>query len=173
MKYCEKCNKTYSDEEKFCLQCGAELNEIHTADDNQQAAPEVEVKQEAKPEPKKKVVVIKHRSIPLAIFFTLITCGIYGIYWMVKITNETNALTKDTQFVSGIVAFLLTIVTCGIFGLYWAYKVGQKVDMLEKTGTDHNAILYLVLSIFSVFFLGIVVYALAQDTINKQVDKNA
>lgn len=151
MKYCERCKKQYSDKEKYCEVCGAEL---------------VEIVEPAVKQPQKKVVMIKHRSIPLAIFLSLITCGIYAIYWMVKITNDSNALTKDTQFVSGIVAFLLTIVTCGIFGYYWAYKMGQKSAIISGENNDTKAILYIALSFF---MLDIVVFALAQDVINKKI----
>ena len=173
MKYCEKCKKEYSNRFKYCQECGGELVEIveaeKTATPNE--PPKTEQKtapNKAEQQPQKKVVVIKHRSIPLAIFLSIITCGIYGIYWMVKITNDTNALTKDTEFVSGIVAFLLTLVTCGIFMIYWAYKIGKKVDQLDNTGSDHTSILFLVLSIIC---LDIVVFALTQDTINRKIMK--
>lgn len=33
---------------------------------------------------------ITPRSIPLCIIFSLITCGIYGIYWMIKLNDQTE-----------------------------------------------------------------------------------
>lgn len=33
---------------------------------------------------------MKKRNIALSIIFTLITCGIYGLYWFVCLTDETN-----------------------------------------------------------------------------------
>ena len=63
--------------------------------------------------------MIVRRSIPLAIIFTIITCGIYGIYWMIKLNDEVNYLSGETQATSGVVVFLLGIVTCGIYLFYW------------------------------------------------------
>ncbi len=64
-------------------------------------------------------------------------------------------------------ALLLTIVTCGIYGWYWAYKMGEKVDAIKSRNgapSGNSGILFVVLQFFG---LGIVNYALAQDTINK------
>ena len=33
---------------------------------------------------------IQVRSIPKSIIFSFITCGIYGIYWFIKMTNEVH-----------------------------------------------------------------------------------
>ena len=60
---------------------------------------------------------------------------------------------------------VFTFVTCGIYGLYWYYKMGNAVDRIK--GSDGNTgILYLLLGVIG---LGIVNYALMQDTINKAV----
>ena len=32
----------------------------------------------------------KERNVALAIVFTIITCGIYGIYWFVVLTDEVK-----------------------------------------------------------------------------------
>lgn len=109
--------------------------------------------------------MIVKRSIPLAIIFTIITCGIYSIYWMIKINDEVNYLSGDTQATPGVVVFLLGIVTCGIYYLYWWYKMGERCDRI-KSREASSGILYLVLSIFG---LSIISYCLAQDTINKAI----
>lgn len=33
---------------------------------------------------------MKERSIPLYIILTIVTCGIFGLYWFVCLTDETN-----------------------------------------------------------------------------------
>ena len=35
---------------------------------------------------------IQPRNIALCIIFSIITFGIYGIYWMIKINNDLNTL---------------------------------------------------------------------------------
>ena len=108
------------------------------------------------------------RSIPQCIIFSIITCGIYGLYWLMKLNDETLELTGQ-EGQSGVMVLLLTIVTCNIYGMYWAYKQGEKISaMVEKRGgaASNNAILYLILCIFG---LNIIAYALMQDEINKTV----
>ena len=106
------------------------------------------------------------RSIPLSIVLTIITCGIYELYWIVKVNDEVNQLAGDTQATTGGMVLLFTIITCGIYGLYWYYKMGEKVDYLNNIRGGNAGVLYLILGIFG---LGIVNMCLIQDTINKKV----
>ena len=110
---------------------------------------------------------MKQRSIGIAILLTIVTCGIYGLYWFVCITDDTNDLADERDLAGGGMALLLTIVTCNIYGWYWAYKMGDKVDIIKnKNGrsSSNSGILFVVLQFFG---LGIVNYIIAQDTINK------
>lgn len=108
------------------------------------------------------------RNIGLCIVLSIITCGIYGIVWLVQLVNDLNAAAKEPNATSGGVVFLLSIITCGIYMFYWMYKAGElvnKAKMLRGRPTDgSNGILYLVLSIFG---LGIVSYALIQNELNQ------
>lgn len=51
------------------------------------------------------------RNIAIAIILTIVTCGIYGIYWFIVLTNETNEAACEPNGTSGGIAFLLTLVT--------------------------------------------------------------
>ena len=106
-------------------------------------------------------------TIGIYILLSIVTCGIYAIYWFICLTNDTNTVSGDVNGTSGGVAFLLTLVTCGIYGLYWAYKQGDKIDFAKRqrgVPSTNTGLLYLVLSVFG---LGIVAYALMQDELNK------
>lgn len=110
--------------------------------------------------------MIKERNVALCIVLSLVTCGIYGIYWFVCLTNDTNTVTGE-EGTSGGLAFLFSIITCGIYSFFWAYKQGEKLDRVKvERGMQpgSNAILYLLLSIFG---LGIVAWALMQSDLNK------
>ncbi|MBE6680528.1 MAG: DUF4234 domain-containing protein [Ruminococcaceae bacterium] len=110
-----------------------------------------------------------NRSIGMALILSIITCGIYGIYWMVVLNDDLNQLAGRSGAASGVTVFLLTLVTCGIYGYYWAYKMGENVDTINSNGftsTTNTGIVYLVLSLFG---LGIINYCLMQDAINKRV----
>lgn len=105
---------------------------------------------------------IKRRSLLLAVILTIITFGIYGLYWFVKVTDEINIINneKDT---SGILSLVFTIITFGIYSLYWAYKMGKKYDKIKGNTNSYMCIVFLLLSLFE---LDIIVLLIIQDTIN-------
>lgn len=107
---------------------------------------------------------IKKRNIALAIIFSIITLGIYSIYWMIKMNNEINQLADEPNATSGGLVFLFSLITCGIYSIYWLYRMGQRSDKIK--GSTSSEILYLILGIFG---LSIIAYALIQDTINNAV----
>ncbi|MCR5113222.1 MAG: DUF4234 domain-containing protein [Acholeplasmatales bacterium] len=102
------------------------------------------------------------RSIVTIIILSLITCGIYAIYWTYVTANELNAKDNtEAPLTNYIVAFLLGIITCGIYMIYWNYKFYVKAD--KALGTDS----WIVNFILSILGLEIVSMALVQDSINK------
>lgn len=108
---------------------------------------------------------VQQRNIALCIILSLVTCGIYGLYWFVCLTDDTNAVANE-EGTSGVMALVLTIVTCGIYGLYWAYKCGEKLDQAKVSrglSASNGGVLYLILYIFG----GIIAYALIQNELNK------
>ena len=109
---------------------------------------------------------ITQRNVALCIIFSIITCGIYGLYWLYKLNNEINELAGEPNATSGGLVIVFTVITCGIYGWYWNYKMGERVDKIKKTGSGSNKILFIVLALFG---LCIVNYAIMQDTINDSV----
>ena len=103
------------------------------------------------------------RSIPLCVILSIITCGIYGIYWMVKLNDEINALAGNPNGTSGGMVVLFTFLTCGIYGIYWNYRMGEECDEIKRQNNS-TGILFLVLSLVG---FSIVNFCLMQDTLNK------
>ena len=101
------------------------------------------------------------RNIVVCILLSIITCGIYGLYWMYTLNEYARAVTPQEWQTSGITVILLDIITCGIYGLYWNYKMGKAFTAI---GAPDNSVLYLVLSIFG---LSIVNWCIMQDSINR------
>lgn len=58
---------------------------------------------------------IEQRNIALCIILSIITCGIYGLYWIYKLTEDVNTLKGDPNATSGGIVILLGIITCGIY----------------------------------------------------------
>lgn len=116
--------------------------------------------------------MIEKRNLAMYIILTIVTCGIFGIYWFIMLTDDSNLASGDNTSPSGPVAFLLTLVTCNIYGWYWAYKLGEKVDVACNErgigdGTTNSKILFIV---FQALGLGIVNYIIAQDKLNRVSD---
>lgn len=110
---------------------------------------------------------MKERNIAVSLILTIITCGIYGIYWFVVLTDDIRYASGDNEAPSGGMAFLLTIVTCGIYTIYWAYKMGKTLVIAKeknKLRAEDNSVLYLILQVIG---LGIVNYALLQNELNE------
>ena len=146
MKYCPNCGKEIKENEKFCSGCGKELKEQNN------------IKQTRK---------VYEKNIVTSLLLTIFTCGIYGIYWFICLTDDTNYASGNDNETSGGMAFLLTLLTCGLYSIYWCYKMGK---ILERAGEvngvsiDDNGILYIVLQIFS---FGIINYCIMQSELNK------
>lgn len=111
--------------------------------------------------------MIEQRNIALCIVLSIVTCGIYGIYWFICLVNDTNKVSNSTGDMSGGMVFLLTLVTAGIYGLYWNYKQGEKLNAAKQSrgmAPDANGILYLILALFG---FGIIAWAIMQNELNK------
>lgn len=110
---------------------------------------------------------IKKRNVALYLILSIVTCGLFGLYWEYVLVNDTNIATGNTEGKNGIVVILLNLITCGIFWWIWVYKAGEGLDAVKgKNGgqAGNRGILYLVLSIFG---LGIVAVALIQNELNE------
>lgn len=114
---------------------------------------------------------MKKRNLPLCVIFTIITFGIYGIYWFIVMTDEVNYLAEEDDATSGGMSFLFTLITCGIYSIYWAYKMGEKISKIKQKRDGvmptNDSIIYLILSIFG---LSIINYVLIQNEVNKTLD---
>lgn len=107
---------------------------------------------------------MKKRSVLLALLFSVLTCGIYYIYWFISLTNQSNELAPKNATMGGIAAFFVNILTFGIYQAYWSYRMGQKAgEMLNKSS---DGFLYLILWFFT---FGFIPTCLGQSAVNKAV----
>lgn len=76
-----------------------------------------------------KVRLKDDRGIVSYILLNLITCGIYGFYFIHKMAQEVNVVCDgDGEETPGLMIFiLLSIVTCGFYAYYWYYKLGNRL----------------------------------------------
>lgn len=112
------------------------------------------------------------RDPALTLILILLTCGIYYLYFIYVVSQETQDFLGESDFSPGM-EVVLSLVTCGLWNIYWDYRMGKRVaEMCVRVGlpaTD-NAVLYLVLDLvgFGGFgSLGLVNPVLQQDSLNQ------
>lgn len=154
---CANCGFEF--EGSFCPNCGGVNN---AAPQQGYAAPQPQYGNAGYNAP----APIEERNLVTCIILSIVTCGIYGIIWFIKLTDDANAVSTNTKTASGGMAFLYTLISCSIYGYYWAYKQGEKIAEAKAARgqmSDNASIVYLLLTIFG---LGIVAYALMQNELN-------
>jgi ABC-type transport system involved in cytochrome c biogenesis permease subunit len=100
---------------------------------------------------------IKERNIVVIYLLTVITFGIYGIYWLVKTKEEINSLGGEIP-----TAWLLIIPIANIF---WAFKYCE--GFASHVKKDNNTLLWFILYIL----VGIIMPAIVQSELNKLAGK--
>ena len=104
---------------------------------------------------------IKSRNVVTAIILSLVTCGIYGIYWAICLAREAVSV-KDAND-SGVLEIVLMLFLPFV-GFYMAEK--KFAEGCAEKGIEHkdNSVLYLVLGLVG---LGIVNFCMMQSDLNK------
>lgn len=96
---------------------------------------------------------MQNRS-PVAVFFyTLITFGIYGLYWMVKTKGEMNERGASIP-----TAWLIIVPFVNIWWM-WKYSEGVGIVTNEKLSG--------VLTFILLWLIGVIGMAIIQDAFNK------
>lgn len=154
---CPSCGSHYPDDASFCPNCG-------TANPGKAVPPEATVQT---PVPYNNYDSnIEKKNIALCIIFSIITCGIYGLYWIYTLTEDTKKLANNPEGTSGGMVILFSLITCGIYSLYWLYKQGDYIDRVKRERgipSSNSGLIWMLLAIFG---LSIISYALMQNEIN-------
>jgi hypothetical protein len=95
---------------------------------------------------------IKNRNIFLVYLFTIITFGIYGIYWMVSTKNDINSLGAKIP-----TAWLMIIP---IINIFWMFKYLQGYTKVMKKDEGFLIVLVVVWLVLGFLLPGIIQYGL-------------
>lgn len=112
--------------------------------------------------------VVKEKSIGLCVVLSLVTCGIYSIYWLYTIAHDLNDLCESQNQEKGAepgLVVILSIVTCGIYLLYYLWKAGKMVSSLTRSNGHHPSDDSIVLMVLSILQLSLVSYCILQSHI--------
>ena len=111
--------------------------------------------------------MIQKRNTALYVILSIITCGIFGLYWFCTLNNDTNKVSGHPEATGGVAALLLTIITCGIYSLFWMYNMGTRIDevkMRRGMPCGNTGTLYLILALVG---FGWVAEIILQSELNK------
>ena len=144
--YCKNCGKPIPDNTKFCPYCGTQFssaesfskaaNDMFNSTEKELGSAINEVRQSfngSNPNSAQGYYngekLKDDRGLISYILLNLITCGIYGYYFLYKMAHDVNiACEGDGQSTAGLVQFIvLSFITCGIYSWYWYYKLGNRL----------------------------------------------
>jgi protein-S-isoprenylcysteine O-methyltransferase Ste14 len=74
--------------------------------------------------------MIKKRSLAVYIVLTIITFGIYGLYWVHKLAKDMNTICNgDGKKTGGLLkCFFLGLITMGIYNWVWLFMLGDRLQ---------------------------------------------
>ena len=108
-------------------------------------------------------------DVALGILFSVLSCGLYNIYWNYRQMEAMNALLgrREYDFVKWL---LLTAVTCGLYHIYYEYRMGRDLQSwLSLRGGAASPNLAAVGLALSVFGLTVIADAVYQHEFNKLI----
>ena len=148
--FCPTCGTQVRDGARFCPTCGASLDAapaVTPQPTNEQPAQDPYAQQATgypqDPYAQQGIVAapaynpnpseIRHmetdRSIVTVVLLSMITCGIYGFYFVYKCAQDMNTMCDDDEETGGLAVYiLLSMVTCGLYGIYWEYKLANRLQ---------------------------------------------
>ena len=92
---------------------------------------------------------------PIVVYIlTLVTCGLYGLFWIKTTSEEMNAALGREEF-NPTMEVVLSLVTCGIWMLWWDWRASEaSVEVCRTFGVEpkfESAIAFVI----TWFFFGV------------------
>lgn len=105
-------------------------------------------------------MAIKKRNIVTCIILSIITCGIYSIYWAIMLAKEAVSVKDPAD--SGVLEIVLMLFL-PFLGFFLAEKKFAEGCAAKGIAHDDRSIIYLILGILG---LGIVNFCMMQNDLN-------
>lgn len=107
------------------------------------------------------------RNIPLDLFLTLLTCGMWNLLVQRAQFEYLNRELKEEKY-SLMKTVLWSLLTCGIYMLIIEYRKARDWERISGQSGDTDAVLALTLGFLGLTF---VFDAILQDKINRRIDQ--
>ena len=105
------------------------------------------------------------RNVVLVILFSILTLGIYSIYWLVATKNEMNRMGAQIPTAWILLAALIPIVG-PLVVLWWEWKYCEGVELVSRKEMS-GVVAFLLL-----FLLSVIGMAILQITFNKIAEQD-
>ena len=110
-------------------------------------------------------------SIVKDILLSIITCGIYYLFWQAREMKAVNYMLEEEKY-NFWKWFLITIITCGIYNIYYEYIFAQSIMEIQiRLNRPVSANLHILSAGLAILGLNIVADAIQQEEINKLFTK--
>ncbi len=106
------------------------------------------------------------RSPMTTLLLTIITCGIYGIVWLYKVSKEINDYTQSELTNP---SFAIIGIFCAVFTWIEVYKIDQalvQIDRVEGRQSESKFLIWILLSILVGFGFFMMIYQV-QEQLNR------
>ena len=105
-------------------------------------------------------------NIAKDVILSLLTCGLWDIFWQYKQMQTVNILLGEDEF-SFAKWFVFTLLTCGLYHFYHEYLMGRAIVKIQhRYGLPPSESLPAVSIILALISLGIITDALQQKELN-------
>lgn len=105
-------------------------------------------------------------NVAMDILYTLLTCGIYDLFWMRRQFTAVNAFLGREECNFGM-WLLFCICTCGLYHVYYQYHFAQLINEVQRNRElPVNVNLAAISLMLTIFGLSIVADAIQQNEIN-------
>lgn len=105
-------------------------------------------------------------SVATDVLLTIVTCGIYNLFWQARQFRVLNAFLGRQEFRFWVWLFL-TLITCGIYHIYTEYVMAKSVLAVQRRlGKPTSDNLPLISLLVSLCGLMLVADAIQQSEIN-------
>lgn len=112
-------------------------------------------------------------NIPLYLILSLLTCGLWYLYWLYQQMEILEELDKDSSY-SFLFFVVLSLVTCGLYTVYYYYKVSTAIVKIQRERNKFVESNLPVISIILVVFgLGFVTTCIHQSKLNDILRKDS
>jgi hypothetical protein len=111
------------------------------------------------------------RDPAMVLIFTYLSCGLYGLYWQYKTTEELARVSGRSDLNPGM-DLVLSLVTCSLYSFYVYYRNAEIIhDTLTARGIAHEnktqTVLLLIVASFVITITAWLPPLILQDEYNK------